>query len=319
MKGPLGGGAGCGRNVRGYSDGMPSDLDLRGVWVPLVTPFDASGAVDATAVERLCGEYLDAGAAGIVALGTTGESAALDTVEKQVVVDACSRVCSARGARLIVGTGTNSTRTTITATNALAGVASVVGALVVVPYYVRPSEAGIVEHFRMVAAESPVPIVLYNIPYRTGRGLGARSLLELAAVPNVAGLKQSVGGIDSDTLEVLAGAPDGFHVLGGEDLFLYPTVLMGGSGAISAAAHACTERFVAMIECALAGKLDDGRAHAEALLPVIKAGFAEPNPAVWKGVLHAQGRIATADLRSPMTNASPEAVERCLGAIAAAG
>ena len=297
---------------------MASDLDLRGVWVPLITPFDASGAVDVPAIERLCGEYLDAGAAGIVALGTTGESAALDASEKQVVVDACSRVCVARGARLIVGTGTNSTRTTVAATNALGDVSAAVGALVVVPYYVRPSESGIVEHFRMVAAESPVPIVLYNIPYRTGRGLSARSLLELASVPNVAWLKQAVGGIDADTLEVLAGAPEGFHVLGGEDLYLYPTVLMGGSGAIAASAHVCTERFVAMIECGLAGKLDDGRAHAEALLPVVQAGFAEPNPAVWKGVLHAQGRIATPDLRAPMTNASAAAIERCLAAIAAA-
>lgn len=298
---------------------MTAELDLRGVWVPLITPFDASGAVDLPAVERLCGEYLDAGAAGIVALGTTGESAALDAGEKQAVVDACSRVCAARGARLIVGTGTNSTRTTIAANAALAGVPAVVGALVVVPYYVRPSEAGIVEHYRMVAAESPVPIVLYNIPYRTGRGLGAASLLELAAVPNIAGLKQAVGGLDADTLEVLARAPEGFHVLGGEDAFLYPTVLMGGRGAIAASAHVCTERFVEMIECGLAGKLEDGRAHAEALLPVVKAGFAEPNPAVWKGVLHAQGRIATPDLRAPMTAASKGAVERCVAAVDAVG
>lgn len=304
--------------MRRYSDQMPGDLDLRGVWVPLITPFDASGAVDVPAVERLCGEYLDAGAAGIVALGTTGESAALDAEEKQAVVDACSRICAARAARLIVGTGTNSTRTTIAATNALAGVPAVVGALVVVPYYVRPSEPGIVEHFRMVAQSSPVPIVLYNIPYRTGRGLGAQSLLELAGVANIAGLKQAVGGIDADTLEVLAGAPEGFHVLGGEDLYLYATVLLGGSGAIAASAHLCTERFVAMIECGLAGKLDDGRAHAEALLPMVKAAFAEPNPAVFKGVLHAQGRIATPDLRAPMTNASPGAVERCLAAVESA-
>lgn len=298
---------------------MTAELDLRGVWVPLVTPFDTAGAVDAPGIERLCGEYLDAGAAGIVALGTTGESAALDADEKRQVVEACSRVCEARGARLIVGTGTNSTRTTVSATNALAGVPAVVGALVVVPYYVRPSEAAIVEHYRVVAAESPVPIVLYNIPYRTGRGLGAASLLELARVPNIAGLKQAVGGLDADTLQVLAGAPEGFHVLGGEDAFLYPTILMGGRGAIAASAHVCTERFVEMIDCALAGKLEDGRAHAEALLPVVQAGFAEPNPAVWKGVLHAQGRIATPDLRPPMGNASAAAIERCLAAVAAVG
>jgi len=304
--------------ARDYADAMASDLDMRGVWVPLITPFDESDRVDVSAIERLCGEYLDAGAAGIVALGTTGESAALDSEEKRAVIGACSRVCSARDARLIVGTGTNSTRVTVIATEALAGIPAVVGALVVVPYYVRPSEAGIVEHYRMVAASSPVPIVVYNIPYRTGRALGAQSLLELSSVANVAGLKQAVGGIDADTLEVLAAAPDGFHVLGGEDLYIYPMVLMGASGAIAAASHVCTERFVAMVGCALAGKVDDGRAHAEALIPVVQAGFAEPNPAVFKGVLHAQGRIATADVRAPMTNASAGAVERCLAAIAAA-
>src|SRR3954468_6377173 len=130
---------------------MTASVDLHGLWVPLITPFGADGAVDLAAVERLVHEYLDAGAAGIVALGTTGESPALDAAEKQAVIDACSRACASRKAALIVGTGTNSTRTTIAATQALAGVPAVVGALVVVPYYVRPSEAGIVEHMKTVA------------------------------------------------------------------------------------------------------------------------------------------------------------------------
>jgi 4-hydroxy-tetrahydrodipicolinate synthase len=294
---------------------MTSDLDLRGVWVPLITPFDTEGAVDVAAVERLCREYLAAGAAGIVALGTTGEVAALDATEKRAVIDACSKACAEQHARLIVGTGSNNTRATIAATEALAGVPAVVGALVVVPYYVRPSEAGIVEHFKAVTAASPVPVVLYNIPYRTGRGLGADALLELAAVPGIAGVKQAVGALDTDTLRVLAGAPDGFAVLGGEDAILFPIMCMGGAGAIAASAHLCTERFVAMIDCGLAGKLEDGRAHAEALLPLVQAGFAEPNPAVFKGVLHAQGRIATPDLRAPMTNASAAAVEQALRAV----
>jgi 4-hydroxy-tetrahydrodipicolinate synthase len=298
---------------------MTSDLDLRGVWVPLITPFDASGAVDVAAVTRLCNEYLDAGAAGIVALGTTGEAPALDAGEKQAVIDACAVVCASRGSRVIVGTGTNSTRTTIAATRALDGISGVAGALVVVPYYVRPSEAAIVEHYRQVAAASPVPVVAYNIPYRTGRGLGADAMLELARIPNVAGVKQAVGALDTDTLRILADAPRGFSVLGGEDPILFPIMCMGGAGAIAASAHVCTERFVAMIECGLAGKLEDGRAHAEALLPITQTGFAEPNPAVFKGVLHAQGRIATPDLRMPMTNASQAAIDRCLEAIARAG
>lgn len=297
---------------------MAGDLDLRGVWVPLITPFAADGSVDVTAIERLCTDYLDAGVAGIVALGTTGEPTALDDAEKHAVVDACARVCSALGAPIIIGTGTNSTSGTIAATQAVAGTPSLVAALVVVPYYVRPSEAGIVEHFKAVAAASPVPIVVYNIPYRTGRGLGSASLLELAATDNIVGLKQSVGALDIDTLTVLRDAPRGFHVLSGEDALLYPMVLMGAYGGISAPAHVCTARFVEMVECGLAGKLDDGRAHAEALLPIVQAGFVEPNPAVFKGVLHAQGRIASPALRLPMTAASSASVEACLAAIAAA-
>lgn len=298
---------------------MAGGLDLRGVWIPLITPFAADGSVDVDAIERLCTEYLDAGVAGIVALGTTGEPTALNDAEKSAVVDTCTRVCAARGAAVIIGTGTNSTSTTIAATRAIASVPAVIGALVVVPYYVRPSEAGIVEHFRAVAAQSPVPIVIYNIPYRTGRLLGSAALLELASIENIVGVKQSVGAIDSDTLTVLRAAPPGFHVLSGEDPLLYPMVLMGACGGITASAHVCTARFVEMVECGLAGKLDDGRAHAEALLPVVQAGFVEPNPAVFKGVLHAQGRIASPSLRLPMTAATPDAVAACLAAIADAG
>ena len=297
---------------------MTHDLDLHGVWVPLITPFAGDGSVDVKAIERLCHEYLDAGAAGIVALGTTGESAALDHDEKVAVIATCSKACASRDAQLMVGTGTNSTRTTIAATAALADVAAVNSALVVVPYYVRPSESGIVEHYRAVANASPVPVVAYNVPYRTGRGLGASAMLEVAAIRNVVGVKQAVGGLDTDTLEILRDKPADFQVLGGEDAFLLATMLFGGSGAIAASAHVCTERFVRMIDCALTGKVDDARSHHEKLLRITTTGFAEPNPAVWKGVLHKQGRIATPDVRAPMTNATEAAIERCLAAVALA-
>jgi len=295
---------------------MTSDLDLRGVWVPLITPFDATGGVDLGAIERLCGEYVTAGVAGIVALGTTGESSALTPAERDAVISTISRVAAAAGSRVIVGTGTNNTATTIAATEALRGLPAVVGALVVVPYYVRPSEEGILAHYRAVADAAPVPLVAYNIPSRTGRGLGAASLLELARMPNVAGVKQAVPTLDTDTLEVLAHAPTGFSVLGGEDSMLFPLMCMGAAGTISASAHLCTEQFVAMIECGLAGKVDDGRALAESLLPVVTSAFAEPNPSVFKGVLHAQGRIATPDVRLPLLNASAQAVSRCYEAAA---
>jgi 4-hydroxy-tetrahydrodipicolinate synthase len=291
---------------------------LEGLYLPLITPFGPDGSVAIEAIERLVYESLDAGCAGIVALGTTGEASALDAEEQRAVVDACARVCDERGAQLIVGAGTNSTAKTVAAVATLAGTPALTAALVVVPYYVRPPEAGIVAHFRAVAAASPVPLVVYNIPVRTGRNLGPRGMLELAQTPNVAGVKQAVGALDEETLEILAGAPRAFAVLGGDDAFLFPTVLMGGAGAISAAAHVCTGRFVAMIECGLAGKVDDGRAHAEALLPIVQACFAEPNPAVFKGVLHAQGRIPTPDVRLPLVPASAGAVDAALAAIAAA-
>ena len=289
---------------------------LEGVYIPLITPFAANGSVALDAIEQLCHEYVDAGSAGIVALGTTGESSALDAAEQRAVIDTCARVCAERSAQLIVGAGSNSTAKTIGAVEALAGIPALTAALIVVPYYVRPSEAGVVAHFRAVAAASPVPVVIYNIPVRTGRNLGPVAMLELAAHPGDVGVKQAVGALDTETLEILAGAPRDFALLGGDDPFLLPTVLMGGAGAICASAHVCTERFVAMTDCGLAGKVDDGRAHAEALLPVVEACFAEPNPSVFKGVLHAQGRIPTPDVRLPLVASSVGAVDRAMAAIA---
>lgn len=295
---------------------MASDLVLRGVYPAVVTPFEADGSLAVAALEKLVDSYLTAGAAGVVALGTTGESSALTAGEKQAVIDACSAVCSARGAQLIAGAGSNSTAATVAAVEALAGVPGCVAALCVVPYYVRPSEAGIVEHFKVVAAASPLPVIVYNIPYRTGRALGAASVLELAQVPNITGLKQAVGALDLDTLQILASASPGFAVLGGDDPYLFPTVLMGGAGAVAASANVATDRFVAMIECGLAGKIEEGRAIAEALLPLVRQLFAEPNPAVIKGVLHAQGRIPTPDVRLPLLSASPPAVEAAMATLA---
>ena len=293
---------------------MAADLQLSGVYVPLVTPFGEDGAVDVAALERLADAVLAAGAAGLVALATTGEASSLDDGERAAVIAACSRVCVDRGAELVVGAGTNDTRATVARHEALADVPGVTASLAVVPYYVRPSEAAIVAHFRHVADRSPVPVVAYNIPYRTGRGLGAPSLLELAATDNVAGVKQAVDGIDADTLTVLAQAPPGFAVLGGDDPYLFPMTLMGAPGAIAASANLCTARFVAMVADGLAGAVEPGRAHAEALLPLVRALFAEPSPAVIKALLHADGMIATPDVRMPLSNASAAAVSSALAA-----
>jgi 4-hydroxy-tetrahydrodipicolinate synthase len=291
---------------------------LRGVHVPLITPYASDGSVALDAVERLAHTVLDAGAAGLVPMGTTGESPLLDEDEKHAVIDVCARAAREHDAQLTVGAGTNSTRATVEAVRALETVDGATAALCVVPYYVRPSQAGIVAHFREVAAASAVPVVVYNIPPRTGRLLEPDGLLELASTPNICGVKQSTGALDDGTLRVLAEAPEGFSFLSGDDYLLFPLVLLGGSGGICASAHVLTERFVAMVECGLAGKVDEGRAHHDALLPVVAACFAEPNPAVFKGVLHAQGLIPTPDVRMPMAGASPASIDRALAAIEAA-
>jgi 4-hydroxy-tetrahydrodipicolinate synthase len=294
---------------------MVSEVSLHGVYVPTVTPFTADDRVDLDSLEQLCHGYLDAGASGIVALATTGEASALDDEERAAVLDCCARVCTERSRQLIVGAGTNNTAASVEAARRVTGTRAMVALLTVVPYYVRPSEEGIVAHVRAVAAASSVPVVVYNIPYRTGRVLGPGAMLELAHEPAIAGVKQAVGSLDGDTLEILAGAPADFHVLGGDDQFLLPLILLGGSGAIAASAHVCTDRFVAMIERGLAGDVAAARAHHEALLPIVRELFSLPSPGVLKGVLHAQGRIATANLRLPLLAAPSVAVASALAAI----
>lgn len=294
---------------------MPIAFRPERLLVPVITPFDESGRVDEDALERHANEVLGAGAAGIVAVATTGEATALDDDERAAVISICARACTEREAVLIVGAGTYNTRETIARHEALADVPGVQASLAVVPYYVRPSEAAIVTHFEAVAERSPVPLIVYNIPYRTARGLGSAALLELAATDNVIGVKQAVGGIDADTLQVLAGAPPSFVVLGGDDAFLFPLVLMGGAGAIAASANVATEQYAAMIDASLAGRLIEGRRQAEALLPLTLALFAEPSPAVIKGVLHAQGKIPTPRVRLPLAEASSLAVEQALAVL----
>lgn len=286
--------------------------------VPVVTPFNEDGRVDEEALKRHSEGVLAAGATGIVAVATTAEATALDDDERERAIAVCAEVCAGRNAVLVVGAGTYNTKETIVRHEALADLPSVSGSLAVVPYYVRPSEQAIVAHFHAVAERSPVPLIVYNIPYRTGRGLGSGALLELAHSDNIVGVKQAVGGIDVDTLQVLAGAPASFSVLGGDDAFLLPLILMGGAGAIAASANVATERYATMIENGLAGDINAARPIAEALLPLTLALFAEPSPAVIKALLHAHGKIPTPHVRMPLADASPAAYEQALAAFEAA-
>jgi 4-hydroxy-tetrahydrodipicolinate synthase len=285
-------------------------MSIAGLYPPLITPYDSRGAVDLDALERLAGELIDGGAAGLVALGSTGEPVALSADESAAVVEVVAGVCAGRGAQLIVGAGAADTQVTIARHEALAHVPGVTASLAVVPYYVRPAEHAVVAHFEAVAAASPVPVLAYEVPLRTGVRLSAEALLAIAAIDGVVGMKLAPGAVDEAAVRVLADAPEGFAVLCGDDAFIHPFMALGAAGAIAASAHFATERFARLVRGG-----DGSLAEAEALLPLALALFAEPNPVVIKGLLHAQGRIATADVRMPHLNASRAAVARAVEAL----
>lgn len=179
-------------------------MDLHGIYVPLVTPFTDGGELAAGALERLAHEVLDEGAAGLVALGTTAEAATLDDAERRTVVELCARVCRERGATLIVGAGSSDTRRSA---EALAKLAGADAALVAVPAFSRPGEEGVLAHFAYLAERSPVPLIVYHIPYRTGQTLSAAALRRLGGLPGVAGVKLAVGGVDQAAMELLGDVP----------------------------------------------------------------------------------------------------------------
>lgn len=277
---------------------------LRGIHVPLITPFTVDDAVATDALEALAHDVLGAGAAGLVALGTTAEHATLTAAERSTVIDVCSRVAGEHGAALIVGAGSNDTRATAAALAELPG--TVTAALVTVPYFSRPGEAGVLAHIERLAGTSPVPLVVYHIPHRTGQNLSPDTLRAIGSLPNVAGFKYSAGGVDAATVDLLGDRPAGCAVLAGEDALLVPMLALGADGGILASAHLETARYVELASTGGTGPLGHRLARLSAAL------FAEPNPAVIKGVLHAQGRIPTPDVRLPLLPASTRSVERAL-------
>lgn len=288
------------------------DLSLRGLYVPLITPFTQDGELAPDALEKLARKVVDSGAAGVVALGTTGELATLSDAERAAVLDICARVCRERGATLIAGVGSNDTATTARALQHLTAWPEVAAALTVVPYYTRPSEAGVVAHFTRLAAESPVPLIVYNIPYRTGTVLTAQTLLQLADVPGIVGVKHAVGAIDQDTVLLMAARPDDFAVLAGDDLFASALLALGAAGGILASAQVRTGEFADLIAAWGSGHASRARELAHRLAPLSAALFAEPNPSVIKGVLHAQGTIPTPAVRLPLLPAAPETIHAAL-------
>jgi 4-hydroxy-tetrahydrodipicolinate synthase len=288
--------------------------ELTGLFIPLITPFTADGAVSADALERLAHRILDDGANGIVALGTTAETPTLTEAERSEVLRICSRVCRERGAPLIAGAGSNDTARSAAALAALAEYPEVCAALVAVPYYSRPGETGVLEHFRALATGSPVSLVVYNIPYRTGQTVGWPTMRRIAELPGIAGVKHAVGSIDADTITMMAERPAGFGVLGGEDLYVSPLLALGADGAIQAAAHVCTGGFAELIRLWRDGQAAAARELGHRLAPLSRALFAEPNPTVIKSVLYRLGEIPAPAVRLPLLPAGAASTEAALAA-----
>jgi 4-hydroxy-tetrahydrodipicolinate synthase len=283
--------------------------DLAGLFIPLVTPFTIDGDVATAALERLAHRVLDDGAAGLVALGTTAEHATLTPDERALVLRTCAGVCRERGAPLIAGAGGNNTASAAAEVAELRDYPEICAALTVVPYYSRPGEAGVLEHFRAVAADGAVPLVVYHIPYRTGQPLSWTTILQLANLPGVTGIKHAPGTVDPDTVLMMAGRPTGFTVLGGDDVLVSSLLALGADGAILASAHLATAEFARLVRLWRDGQAAQARELGHRLAPLSASLFAAPNPAVIKAVLHRRGEIPSPAVRLPLVPASRAAAD----------
>ncbi|MBO1014201.1 4-hydroxy-tetrahydrodipicolinate synthase [Achromobacter sp. SD115] len=281
---------------------------IQGVWVPLVTPF-SGGAVDGGALRRLVRHYAAAGVDGLVVCGSTGEAASLDDAEQLAVLDAV--LTEAGRLPVIMGLAGNHHGHVMQRLAAF-GTRPLAGILAPAPYYVRPGQEGATAYFRCLADASRFPLVLYDIPYRTGTTLDTATLLALAAHPNIAAIKDCGGSLEK-TIALIA---DGnMHVLAGEDLQALSVMSLGGAGMIAAAAHIRPDLFVAMHQAVKAQQLDLARKLFHALVPIIQLTFAEPNPGPLKAQLGRQGLLSE-ELRMPMPPASMALAARMDAAVA---
>lgn len=281
---------------------------FQGVWVPLVTPF-SGGAVDGGALRRLVRHYAAAGVDGLVVCGSTGEAASLDDAEQLAVLDAV--LTEAGRLPVIMGLAGNHQGHVLQRLSAF-GTRPLAGILAPAPYYVRAGQEGAAAYFRRLADASRFPLVLYDIPYRTGTTLETSTLLSLAAHPNIAAIKDCGGSLDK-TLALIADGQ--MNLLAGEDLQTLSVLCLGGAGMIAAAAHVRPDLFVAMYQAVRAQQLDMARRLFHALAPVIRLAFEEPNPGPLKAQLGRQG-LLTEELRQPMPAASAALAARLDAAVA---
>ncbi|WP_018759275.1 4-hydroxy-tetrahydrodipicolinate synthase [Paenibacillus terrigena] len=285
---------------------MLNEHQLHGVYVPVVTPFDAHEELDLESLHHLVSSIAKSGVHGIVLNGTTGESPSTSKEEiERMMATAQSALADSR-IPIVLGAGTNDTRSTVSRIEQ-AGKLGAEAVLVVVPYYNRPSQQGVVEHFRR-AAQVGVPVILYEIPHRTGLKLEHDTVRRILDIDGVIGMKDSTP--NTDLVTALARGSETKPILCGEDTLLYASLSAGAKGMMSASANVHTDRFVTFYNTFVAGQHADAEAQFDALLPLVRLLFAEPNPAPLKWLLHEQGIIKHESLRLPMLPISPELRER---------
>lgn len=283
----------------------------QGIWVALVTPL-RNGEIDFTSLDRLLGKLLEDGVAGFVVCGTTGEAAALSQSEQLAVLDAV--LLRVPPDRVIMGLAGNQLNALLNLQREIQR-RPLAGLLVPAPYYIRPSQAGLEHFFTTLADAAEVPLVLYDIPYRTGIRIERDTLRRIVSHPNIQAIKDCAG--DAETTMALI-AEGQVQVLAGEDTQIFNTLCLGGAGAISASAHVRADLYVRMQQCVATGDLQGARQLHYQLLPWMQAAFAEANPSAIKAALALQGLIGE-EPRAPLlpcTAATRERLREVLAGLA---
>jgi 4-hydroxy-tetrahydrodipicolinate synthase len=273
---------------------------IQGLWLPLITPF-REGQLDEASLRRMARHYLGAPVDGLILAATTGEGLTLDDDETARLVDVVAAEVAGK-IPVYLGLSGSDTRKMI---KALARTAPwpVDGYLIACPYYTRPSQEGLYRHFAALAGETPRPIMVYNIPYRTGVNMSNDTLLRLAERSNIAGVKDCC--IDpAQSFDLIRARPEGFAVMTGEDALFYGALTQGADGGILAAAHVDTARFAAVRAGLLGGDQPCALRAWRGLVDLPRLLFAEPNPAPIKHWLARAGLIDSPEVRLPMTPVS---------------
>ena len=274
---------------------------FRGAGVALITPFLENLAIDYPALEKLVEYQIDNHMDFLVVLGTTAETATLLAAEKQSLVDFVIEKAAGR-LPVMVGVGGNSTSEVLEQLKSL-NLKQADGILSVVPYYNKPSQEGIYQHFMAIAAASPVPVVLYNVPGRTSVSMSAETTLRLAHdAKNIVGTKEASGNF-GEIIKILKGKPDHFNVISGDDNLVVPITSIGGEGVISVAANLFPRLIASMTHYAMNGDFGNAAAIQLELQPVIEDLFAEGNPSGIKAAMHSAGMTVN-QVRLPLVPVS---------------